>query len=267
MNLTPLHLRKQILHMAHKGQAVHVPCSFSIVEILSLLYSKHLKFNPKDPHDPSRDYFVLSKGHGVMALYACMREIGWLQQEDLDNYFKDGTLLHGLSEHKVPGCEVTSGSLGHGLPIAVGIALGLKKRGSSQKVFCIVGDGELQEGPMWEALMFAGHHKLSNLTVIVDANRFQAMGETSQILDIDPLVDKFKSFGLEATECNGHDIELMDSKLTSLKTLSAASGKPQALVARTEKGKGISFMEGDNMWHYTRVSDETLAKCLKEWGA
>ena len=120
---------------------------------------------------------------------------------------------------------------------------------------------------MWEALMFAGHHKLSNLTVIVDANRFQAMGETSQILDIDPLVDKFKSFGLEATECNGHDIELMDSKLTSLKTLSAASGKPQALVARTEKGKGISFMEGDNMWHYTRVSDETLAKCLKEWGA
>lgn len=261
MDFSPKNLRKHILHMAHRGQAVHVPCAFSIAEILSLLYSKHLRFNPKDPNDPERDFLVLSKGHGIMTQYACMREIGWLSQQDLDSYFKDGSRLHGLSEHHVPGCEVTSGSLGHGLPIAVGIALGLKWRGNTQqRVFCLVGDGELQEGPMWESLMFAGHHKLDNLTVIVDANRFQAMGVTREILNIDPLVEKFRAFGLDAAECDGHDIAKLDATLAALK----APGKPRGLVARTEKGKGVSFMEGDNRWHYTRISNETLEKSLSE---
>jgi transketolase len=232
-----------------------------LIEVVSLLYSKYLKYDPKDPRDPNRDYLVLSKGHGVMALYACFRELGWLSQTDLDHYFTDGSLLRGLSESNIPGLEVTSGSLGHGLPVAVGLALGLKLKARAQKVFCIVGDGELNEGPMWEAAMVARQHQLENLMVVVDANQFQAMGRTIEILDTEPLVEKFSSFGFAASECDGHSLTSLDR---TIEGLMAVSGKPKALVARTIKGKGVSFMEGDNKWHYTRLSNETLELALKE---
>ncbi len=264
-DLRPKTLRTHVLNMAFHGKTVHVACAFSLVEILSVLFDRCLKFNPRDPNDPNRDYLVLSKGHGVMALYACLHELGWVSREDFGAYMTDGSLLHGLAESGIPGVEVSSGSLGHGLPVAAGMALGLKRLGrTDRRVFCIVGDGELNEGTVWETLMFAGHHRLGNLAVIVDANGQQAMGDTRQILDTEPLVAKFKSFGLQAAECDGHDVKRLADTLGALRSAAATSELPQGLVARTVKGKGVSFMEGDNRWHYTRLDADTLAQSLAE---
>lgn len=261
----PNHLRKLVLQMSFRGQSVHVPCAFSLVEIFSSLYSKHAKWVRGESRHESRDYVVLSKGHGVMAQYACFKEMGFIQQSDLDQYFQNGSLLKGLSEDDIPGCEVTSGSLGHGLSVATGITLGLKLKKKQNRVFCIVGDGEMNEGPIWEALLFAGHHQLQNLCVIVDANGFQAMGKTVDVLNVDPLKAKFESFGFETIECDGHDLVALDKAFSSFKN--SSSQKPKALVARTVKGKGVSFMEHNNTWHYTRLTDETLQKALLEVSA
>lgn len=259
----PKRLRKHVLRMAFNGQSVHVACAFSIIEILAVLYSRFLRIDRSDPKSLERDYLVLSKGHGVMAMYACFYELGWLTDGDLDNYFQDGSRLRGLCESDVPGCEVTSGSLGHGLPIATGIAYGLKRSGRKQHVFCVVGDGELNEGSMWESLLFAAHHQLDNLTLIVDANQFQAMGRTEDVLGLEPLLAKLHSFGWNAVECLGHDIGLLESALTALGT---QSRKPAALVARTTKGHGVSFMTGDNSWHYRRLTEEIYGKAVAELG-
>lgn len=258
---TPNTLRRHILRMAFRGQSVHIACAFSLVEICSILYRHFLRYDTATPTSPGRDYLILSKGHGVMALYACFRELGWLTDRDLDSYFQNGTHLRGLCEADVPGCEVTSGSLGHGLPIATGIAFGLKRLGSNRRVYCIVGDGEMNEGPMWEALLFAAHHKLDNLTVIVDANQYQAMGRTEEVLGLEPLPAKFEAFGFTTRECNGHDTDAM---ATALKELLAPGSRPTALVARTTKGYGVSFMADDNRWHYTRLTDADYTRALSE---
>jgi transketolase len=257
----PRSLRRHVLRMAYRGQSVHVACAFSIIEICAVLYARFLRYDPRDAAWPDRDYLILSKGHGVMAMYACFYEIGWLGDADLDNYFKDGTHLRGLCESDVPGCEVTSGSLGHGLSIACGIAFGLKRKGSDRRVYCIVGDGEMNEGPMWEALLFAAHQKLDNLVVIVDANQFQAMGRTEEVLGLEPLPAKFEAFGCRTLECDGHDPAALERGLT---IFTAPSGKPGALVARTLKGQGVSFMAGDNRWHYTRLDDDVYARAVAE---
>lgn len=258
----PNHLRKLVLQMSFRGQSVHVPCAFSIIEVFASLYSKHAQWTAGQPRHPSRDYVVLSKGHGVMAQYACLKEMGFITQNDLDQYFTDGSLLRGLSEDDVPGCEVTSGSLGHGLSVATGIALGLKLKKKPNRVYCIIGDGEMNEGPIWEALLFAAHHKIKNLCVIVDANGFQAMGKTADVLNVDPLQKKFEAFGFETIECDGHDLQKLDQAFTHFKN--SKSDQPKALVARTVKGKGVSFMEHNNSWHYTRLTDDTLQQALLE---
>jgi len=258
----PNRLRRHVLDMAFFGQSVHVPCAFSLVEIVSALYAEHLKYDPKDPAASTRDRLVLSKGHGVMALYAAFRELGWIEQRDIERYFHDDSRLFGLSEADVPGLEVTSGSLGHGLPIATGMALGFKQQNQSQRVYCIVGDGELNEGTMWESILIAAHHKLSNLTIIVDANGFQAMGRIEDILGLEPLADKFKSFGFDAFECDGHDLARLNQGFELLKK----STRPQVIIARTIKGRGVSFMENDNVWHYTRLTKESHAQALAELG-
>ncbi len=245
--------------MAYHGQSVHVACAFSLIEIFSSLYGKILKYNPKNPVDSERDYLVLSKGHGVMAQYACFHELGWIGNEAVEKYFSDGSALHGLSESHIPGCEVTSGSLGHGLPIGVGIAKGLLLQNKKQKVYAVVGDGELNEGSMWEAMLFAAHHQLHNFYVIVDANQFQAMGKISEVLGLEPLADKFRAFGFETAECDGHNVDAITQQLSSFK-----SNAPKALIARTVKGKGVSFMEGENKWHYTRLEQSTMTSALQE---
>ena len=261
----PRQLRRTILRMAHTGSTVHIPCAFSIVELLAVLYRSHLRYDTANPDSLDRDDLVLSKGHGVMAQYACLYEIGWLGDPEIDNYFGDGTALKGLSDAHVPGLEVTSGSLGHGLSVGVGMALAAQRRGTDQKCYAIAGDGEMNEGTMWEALLFAAQQRLRNLTVIVDANGLQAMGHTGEILDMEPFVDKMTAFGFETREVDGHDEQAIDRTLIEL--ANHPSPGPRAIIARTTKGKGVSFMEGNNTWHYTRLNADTYKAALAELAA
>jgi transketolase len=258
----PRRLRRTVLRMARAGSTVHIACAFSLIEILAVLYRCHLRLGTAGPHSPDRDYLVLSKGHGVMAQYACLHEVGWLTEDDINNYFGDGTRLKGLSDAHVPGLEVSSGSLGHGLSVGVGLALAVKRKGTGQRVFAVVGDGEMNEGAVWEALLFAAHSGLANLTVIVDANGYQAMGRTAEVLHLGSIAAKVAAFGLETREADGHNEAALEAVLRELVGL--PSLRPRALVAHTVKGKGVSFMEGDNRWHYTRLSPETFARALAE---
>jgi transketolase len=260
----PRRLRQTILRMARAGSAVHIACAFSLVEVLAVLYRTHLRLG-ESPRAPLRDYLVLSKGHGVMAQYACLHELGWLGDEAIDNYFGDGTCLKGLSDAHVPGLEVSSGSLGHGLSVGVGLALAAKRQQTGQRCVAIVGDGELNEGSIWEALLFAAHFHLSNLLVIVDANGYQAMGRTDEVMQLGCIADKLTAFGLEVREADGHDEEALDAVIGEL--LHGPWERPRALVAHTVKGKGVRFMEGDNRWHYTRLTAETYAAAVRELDA
>lgn len=253
-------LRKTVLDMAYAGSTVHIGCAFSIIELLAVLYRSHLRYPGNDPLAVGRDYFVLSKGHGVMAQYACMRELGWLKDEAFTGYFADGSDLKGLSDSRVPGLEVTSGSLGHGFSVGVGMAMGAKLRGSDQKTYALVGDGEINEGPIWEGALFAAHHALQNFMVIVDENGFQAMGLTTDVLDLGSIQAKFESFGFEAVTIDGHDEAAIDRAISQL--WASHSTAPKALIAKTVKGKGVPFMENNNMWHYTRLDPNTYTQAL-----
>lgn len=256
----PRELRRTVLEMAFAGSTVHIGCAFSIIEILAVLYRGHLRYPGNDPDAIGRDYLVLSKGHGVMAQYACMRELGWLDDHAIKNYFADGSHLKGLSDSRIPGLEVTSGSLGHGFSVGVGLALAAKRQGSDQKIFVVVGDGEVNEGPIWEGAMFAAHHRLKNFMVIVDENGFQAMGRTSEVLALDLLAQKFEAFGFEVMSVDGHDQQALDQAIATLGN--SGNPAPKAVIASTVKGKGVAFMEEDNRWHYTRLTDETYRQAL-----
>ena len=257
-------VRKTILDMAFAGSTVHIGCAFSIVELLAVLYRNHLNFDATDPHAAHRDYMVLSKGHGVMAQYACLHEIGWLSDEEMNTYFGNGTRLKGLADAHVPGVEVTAGSLGHGLSVGVGLALGAKMNKTEQMCYALVGDGELNEGTIWEASLFAAQFKLDNLVVIVDVNGFQAMGTTDEVISLGDIEAKFRAFDFEAVSVDGHDEAAIDRAYRDLKA--SKNGKPKALIAKTIKGKGVSFMEHDNIWHYTRLSPQTYEAAITELG-
>jgi transketolase len=259
----PRELRKTVLRMARAGSTVHIACAFSLIEILAVLYRSQLRLGD-GPRASDRDYLVLSKGHGVMAQYACLRELGWLGDDELARYFGDGTRLKGLSDAHVPGLEVSSGSLGHGLSVGVGLALAARRSGTGQRVFAIVGDGEINEGSIWEALLFAAHFELSNLMVIVDENGFQAMGGTREVMHLGSIAAKLSAFGFETREVDGHDEAALERTLGALARRPCRG--PRAIVARTVKGKGVSFMEADNRWHYTRLSAETYAAAMAELG-
>lgn len=256
----PKALRKSVLNMAYAGSTVHIGCAFSIIELLAVLYRNHLRYPGNDPHARDRDYLVLSKGHGVMAQYACMHELGWLNENALSNYFSDGSDLKGLSDSRNPGLEVTSGSLGHGFSVGVGLAMGAKLRGTDQKVYALVGDGEINEGPIWEGALFASHHELRNFMVVIDENGYQAMGRTQEVLNLRSIQSKFESFGFESITIDGHDEVAIDNAIRKL--WASSSSLPKALVAKTVKGKGVSFMENNNIWHYTRLDPSTYASAL-----
>ncbi len=256
----PARMRRTVLEMAYAGSTVHIGCAFSIIELLTVLYRNHLRYPGNDPRAEARDFLVLSKGHGVMAQYACMHELGWINESHIQNYFQDGSELKGLSDSRLPGLEVTSGSLGHGLSVGVGIAMGLQRKGTDQKVYAIVGDGELNEGPIWEGALVAAHHRMDNLMLIVDKNGFQAMGTTDDVLTLGDLTAKLSSFGFETREVDGHDEAVIDETIRQL--WATGAGKPKALIAHTIKGKGVPFMESDNRWHYTRLNPETFAEAI-----
>ena len=259
-DFSPSLLRTHILNMAKVGNSVHIGCAFSMVEIVSVLYENIMNYDHKNPDNITNDHLVLSKGHGVMALYACFKEVGWIDPVHFEKYFSDGSLLHGLGESKIPGVSVCGGSLGHGLPIASGMALAIKRKKLNQKIYCIVGDGEINEGTIWESLLFISHHNLTNLITIVDANGLQAMGKVHDIMKLEPLGDKFKSFDFNVFECDGHDTV----KLSEIFKKCHDSSKPSVIVANTIKGKGVSFMENQNEWHYMRLDDEKYHDALKE---
>ncbi len=247
--------------MAYAARTNHIACAFSMVEILSVLYRQHLRLGD-GPNDPTRDCLIVSKGHAVMAQYACLHELGWLDDAALENYLQDGTLLTGECDAHVPGLEVSSGSLGHGFNVGLGLALAMKRQGTDRRVYAILGDGECNEGSIWEGLLFAAQQKLSNLLVIVDANGFQGLGRTSAILNLESLQEKFSAFGLETLSVSGHDEEALHEAITRL--VASSHPGPRAIIARTIKGHGISFMQGSNTWHYKSLTPETYEAALRE---
>lgn len=250
--------------MAYSGNTVHIGCAFSIVELLAVLYRNHLRYDSRDECDTGRDYMVLSKGHGVMAQYACIHELGLISDDDLIQYFQDGTRLKGLADTHVPGIEVTSGSLGHGLSVGVGLALAAKLNSTDQICYVLVGDGELNEGTIWEAVLFAAQYKLDNLIVIVDKNGFQAMGKTEEIISLNDIAAKFAAFGFDTVTIDGHDEGQIDEEYSYFKV--TKNGCPKLIVANTVKGKGVSFMENENIWHYTRLTPELYQAAIFELG-
>jgi transketolase len=241
-------LRLSILDMVVTAKGGHIGGSFSIVDILTALYLRVMRHDPRDPSWEGRDRLLFSKGHSCLALYNVLTEVGYFPRENLDRYCTDGGLFAGHPEHNlVPGVEATTGSLGHGLPIAVGMALAARMDGKDHRVFAIMGDGECNEGSVWEALMAGPQFKLDNLTVIIDSNKLESLDRVENILNIEPLGTRLHHFGWAVREIDGHD---MGQVVDALESLPFAAGRPSAIVAHTVKGKGVSFMEGVTMWHY-----------------
>jgi transketolase len=255
-------LRMTVLKMIYAAQSGHPGPSFSAMDLLvSLFFGGFLEFDPKNPKWPERDYFILSKGHSAPALYAILAELGYFESEHLYELRQAGSLLQGHPRNDTPGIEVCTGSLGQGLSIASGIAMGLKLDGKPNKVFSLHGDGEMQEGQIWEAAMNAHQQKLGNLVAIVDQNGLQIDGLVKEICSICDLGAKFSSFGWKVFECSGHDYQEIFS---ALKKAIAVKDKPAVIVAHTVKGKGVSFMENQVGWHGKAPSDEQFAQGFKE---
>lgn len=255
-------IRAYTLRMVHKANASHIGTCLSIADLLGVLYGKVLRINPAQPDWLDRDRFILSKGHGAAILYAVLAERGFFPVDWLDTYCEDGSKLAGhITSHGVPGVEVSTGSLGHGLPIACGMALAGKRDKKSYRVFVILSDGELDEGSNWEAILFAQHHHLDNLVAIVDYNKIQSFGSVKEVLDLDPLADKWRAFRWSVKEIDGHNFKQIETVLTSL---SYERGKPSVVIAHTVKGKGVSFMENQLLWHYKPPDAEELNKATVE---
>ena len=255
-------IRKHVITMTSRANSSHIGSCLSIADILAMLYGKVLRFDSERPDWADRDRLLLSKGHGCAALYATLAESGYFPNEWLDNYYLDGTRLAGHATHKgTPGVELSTGSLGHALPVACGMALAGKRDGKSYRVFVILSDGECDEGSNWEAALFAPHHKLDNLVVIVDYTKIQSLGRVKDVLDLDPLPDKWRAFNWGVRDIDGHDLGALN---TVLSTVPFEKGKPSCIVANTVKGKGVSFMEDKLLWHYTAPKGEELPKALAE---
>ncbi len=250
-------LRRKIVDMVVNGRDGHIPSAFSIVDIVAVLYRNFLKFNPGDPMWEDRDYFILSKGHGCLALYVVLREQGFLMEHDIDMFCKPGGIL---GEHpdctKVPGVEASTGSLGHGLPFSTGISLGLKIRGKSNRVFVLVGDGECHEGTIWEAANVANNLRLGNLCVVVDWN-----GSAAQLMPFDDLPAKWSAFGWKTTVIDGHSEEELKAAFSGVNFNS--NGSPHAIIAKTIKGKGVPMIEGHGTWHH-RIPNEEEYRIMME---
>ena len=251
--------------MVHRANASHIGGCLSIADLLAVLYGGVLRVDPARPDWPDRDRFVQSKGHAAAALYATLADCGFFPTEWLDDYCQDGSRLYGhVTSPPVPGVEVSAGSLGHGLPIACGMALAAKRDRRPTRTFALLSDGELDEGSTWEAILFAAHHRLDNLVAIVDYNKIQSFGAVKDVLDLDPLADKWRAFRWGTREIDGHDTGLIGATLAAVPF---EPGRPSVVIAHTVKGKGVSFMEHQLAWHYKSPNAEQLALALREIGA
>jgi transketolase len=240
-------IRTHALQMTSLGGGAHIGAIFSCADILAVLYGCVLNVDAADPESPTRDRFILSKGHAGGGLYAALAERGFFPVEQLLTHYQDGSDLSGHVSHKLPGVDVSTGSLGHGLSIAAGMAYSGKLKSASHRVFCLLSDGECDEGSTWEAALFAPQHNLSNLVVIVDYNRIQGIARTSEVMDLDPFADKWTAFGWAVQELDGHDHRALHQALANVPFV---PGKPSCVIANTTKGKGVSFMEDSVLWHY-----------------
>ena len=255
-------IRISALNMTHMSNSSHIGSCLSIADLLAVLYGKVLKISPDNPQWQERDRFILSKGHATAIFYAVLAETGFFPIDWLENYCQDGTLLAGhVNKHKIPGVEVSTGSLGHGLPIACGMALSGKRTKKDYRVFVLLSDGELNEGSNWEAALFAPHHQLDNLVVIIDYNKIQSFGSTSNILELHSLHEKWSSFKWATKEIDGHNLEEIDQTLTNIPFI---SDRPTLIIAHTTKGKGVSFMENKLAWHYKSPDNFQLALAIQE---
>lgn len=259
-----LTLRRHIVRMAADSPGAHLGGSMSAVEILTvLLFDGVLRVDPAEPKKEGRDYLIFSKGHASAVLYAALAERGFFPVEELAAYKTTGSRLAGHPLKSIPGIELATGSLGHGLGVGNGLALAGQRDGSSFRVFVVLGDGECQEGSVWEAAMTAAHYRLDNLVAIVDRNGVQEDGPTEEIMALEPFADKWRSFGWEVREVDGHDLGALRGPLHAVPF---SPGKPSVLVARTVKGKGVSFAEHNHQWHYGRLSPEQKVQALEELG-
>jgi len=252
-------LRRQIVDMVYKSGEGHIASAFSILDIIWILYDQILNVNPHNVNNFYRDRFILSKGHGCLALYAVLAKKGFIDQEDICNFAKRGCILGGHPDYlKISGVEASTGSLGHGAAISVGMAMALKIQKNSAKVHCLIGDGELNEGSVWEAALLAAHHKLDNLYWIIDYNH-----STDRALKIGDVGYKFKSFGWQFQYIKGHDVTNFKSSLKLLDEFQEIQ-KPKVLIANTVKGKGVSFMENNQAWHHKVPTEEEYKKIMEE---
>lgn len=255
-------IRKSIIKSLVPKESHHIGCSLGIVELLTYLYFKELVIDPNDPNRLDRDRFILSKGHAGIALFATLAQRGFFPKEILDEYDTDGGKLPEHVSKVVPGVELSTGSLGHGLPVAAGLAFAAKQEDKQRRSVVLISDGELDEGSNWEAIMFAGYHQLRKLIVIVDKNGFQGYGTTEKVLDLSPLPEKIRAFGWEVEQIDGHDFEQMNNVFENIK--SRNDNKPTMIIANTIKGKGIPHFEGKFESHYHSIDEDTKMLILSQ---
>lgn len=254
-------VRKNIINSIHSAKSGHPGGSLSCADILTYLYFEKMNINPNDSKNPDRDRLVLSKGHAAPALYSVLAERGFFDKKELLNLRKTGALLQGHPDSKhINGVDISTGSLGQGFSNAVGMALGLKSDNKNSKVYVVLGDGEMQEGIIWESAMFAAHYKLDNLVAILDYNGLQIDGKNEEVMDINPIGKKFESFGFNAFFCDGHNFDEIDNVMNNIEN--NKNGRPNILIAKTIKGKGVSFMEDKAGWHGQAPNDEEKEKAL-----
>jgi transketolase len=259
-----LRVRLAVLRMTHRAGASHIGSSFSMAELLAVLYGSVLRVDPANAEWAERDRFILSKGHACAGLYAVLADRGFFPAEWLDDFYQDGSPLVGHATHAaVPGVEVSTGSLGHGLGIGCGMALAAKRDGAPQRTFVLLSDGECDEGSIWEAVLFAPHHGLDNLTAIVDYNKIQSLGRVDEVLPLEPLADKWRAFGWSVREIDGHDVAAVSAALSGVPFV---SGRPSCIIAHTVKGRGVAMMEDELLWHYRSPDREEYRAALAELG-
>lgn len=252
-------VRKNIVQLTFQNRASHVGGAMSIADVLSVLYAEIMNYSVKDFNWQNRDRLFYSKGHACTALYSVLQNVGFFSEEDLATFTHDGSFFTSHVNHKIPGIELSTGSLGHAFSVGCGTALAAKRKSADWHTYVIVSDGELNEGSNWEAILFAPHHNLNNLTLIVDYNKIQSFGTTKEVLELDPLAEKFRAFGWETAEIDGHNHNEI------IQAFGKRNGKkPLAIIAHTIKGKGVDFMEDKLLWHYKSPSEEEFNAALKQ---
>ena len=253
-------LRKDIITISYAGKGAHISSSLCIADIITVLYWDILRISAKNPSAVKRDRFILSKGHAVASLYVILAQKKFFPSEWLTTYGKNGTALVGHPEFTIPGIELSTGSLGHGLAVGTGMAYGAKYIKNPYRVYVLVSDAECQEGTLWETALFSGHHKLSNLCAIVDYNKLQAFGKTNDIINLEPFKQKWESFGWTAYVVDGHNIKELQKTFYAMKK----NNKPSVIICNTIAGKGVSFMENQLRWHYLNLNETLFKQAMQE---